>query len=303
MIQVEGLSKRFGPVTAIQDMTFSVKKGEILGFLGPNAAGKTTTMRILSGYLWPTAGRAIVAGYDVVENSLEARRHIGYLPEDVPLYPEMTVSDTLFFWARLRRLDRPAARVRATIERCGLEGWEHALAGRLSKGYRQRLGLAQALLHDPEVLLLDEPTGGLDPRQIIEVRHLIRGLAGEHTVILSTHILPEASQTCQRVLIVHQGRAVAEGTPEELNAMLRGGEQVLLEVAHPATDALEQLRGLSGIIDARQVGPGRYQLACAPGQDRRAAIAALVQQRGWELLELRTLDVSLEEIFLQLTQE
>lgn len=303
MIQVDGLIKRFGPITAIQSLTFSVKKGEILGFLGPNAAGKTTTMRILSGYLWPTAGRAVVSGYDVVEHSLEARRHIGYLPEDVPLYPEMTVLDTLLFWARLRRLERPAARVRAAIERCGLGGWEKALAGRLSKGYRQRLGLAQALLHDPEVLLLDEPTSGLDPRQIIEVRNLIRSLGGEHTVILSTHILPEASQTCQRVLIVHQGRAVAEGTPEELNAMLKGGEQVLLEVARPAADTVEQLRGLAGIVDVRQVGPGRYQLACAPDQDRRPAIAALAQQRGWELLELRTIEANLEEIFLQLTQE
>ncbi len=303
MIQVEGLTKRFGPITAIQEVTFSVNKGEILGFLGPNAAGKTTTMRILTGYLTPTAGRATVAGYDVMEESLEVRRHVGYLPEDVPLYPEMTVRDYLAFWARLRGLDRAQARIRAVMERCALVGWEQALIGRLSKGYRQRLGLAQALLHEPEVLILDEPTGGLDPRQIIEVRELIRGLAGEHTVILSTHILPEVSQTCQRVVIIHQGRIVAEGTPEELNARLKGSDQVLLEVGRPAPDALEQIQRLPGVVQVREQAPGKYQVTCAVGRDLRPELAALAVHRGWELLQLRPLDLSLEEIFLRLTRE
>ena len=303
MIQVEGLTKRFGPITAIEGVTFSVKKGEIVGFLGPNAAGKTTTMRILTGYLTPTAGRATVADYDVGEDSLEARRHIGYLPEDVPLYTEMTVRDFLGFWARLRHLDRPQARVKAVVERCSLEGWEEALISRLSKGYRQRVGLAQALLHDPEVLILDEPTGGLDPRQIIEVRELIRSLAGEHTVILSTHILPEVSQTCQRVLIIHQGHIVAEGTPEELTARLKGSDQVFLEVVQPSHDAVKRLRQVAGVVEVREAGPGKFQVTCALGQDHRAEIAALAVQRGWGLLELRPVDMSLEEIFLQLTRE
>ncbi len=303
MIQAEGLSKHFGPVTAIEDVTFSVDKGEIVGFLGPNAAGKTTTMRILTGYLAPTAGRATVAGCDVTEDSLEARRHIGYLPEDVPLYPEMTVHDYLRFWAGLRHLDRPDARIQAAMERCALEGWERALIGRLSKGYRQRVGLAQALLHNPEVLILDEPTIGLDPRQIIEVRNLIRGLAGDHTVILSTHILPEVSQTCQRVLILHRGRIVAEGTPEELTVRLKGVDQVLLEVGRPASDTAEQLGRLPGVVEVQEIAPGRFQVGCAMGKDQRPHIAALAVQQGWDLLELRPADLGLEEIFLQLTQE
>jgi len=303
MIQAEGLSKRFGPITAIEDVTFSVQKGEVLGFLGPNAAGKTTTMRILSGYLAPTTGRAMVAGFDVVEDSLEARRHVGYLPEDVPLYPEMTVRDYLCFWARLRRLDRPGERIGAVVERCALEGWEKALIGRLSKGYRQRVGLAQTLLHDPAVLILDEPTVGLDPRQIIEVRNLIRSLGGEHTVILSTHILPEASQTCQRVLIIHQGHVVAEGSPEELTARLKGGEQVFLRVGRPPADAVAQLRRLAGVVEVQEMAAGQYRVTCALGQDLRPTVAALVVQQGWDLLDLSAADMSLEDIFLQLTRE
>lgn len=303
MIEAEGLTKRFGPITAIEGVSFSVERGEILGFLGPNAAGKTTTMRILTGYLMPTAGRATVAGHDVIEDSLEVRRRVGYLPEDVPLYPEMAVRDYLAFWARLRQVDRPGERIDAVVERCALRGWEGALIGRLSKGYRQRVGLAQALLHEPEVLILDEPTVGLDPRQIIEVRDMIRRLGDEHTVILSSHILSEVSQTCQRVLIIDQGRIVAEGTPAELNARLRGSDHVLVQVARPADDAVAQLRRLAGVAGVQEVDTGTYQIACTRGRDCRPAIAALCVQAGWDLLELRPADISLEDIFLQLTGE
>lgn len=302
MIEVKGLTKRFGPITAIEGVTFSVERGEIVGFLGPNAAGKTTTMRVLAGYLVPTDGQATVAGYDVIEDSLEVRRRIGYLPEEIPLYPEMTLRDYLAFWARLRRVDRPEQRIGAVIERCGLEGWEDALLGRFSKGYRQRAGLAQALLHEPEVLILDEPTAGLDPRQIIEVRRLIRDLAGEHTVILSTHILPEVSQTCQRVVIIHRGRIVAQGTTEELTARLKGSDQVQLRLGRPGPDAAAQLRQVTGVLEVHEPAPGEYQIACILGRDCRPELAALVVQQGWDLLELRPVDPNLEEIFLQLTR-
>ncbi len=278
-----------------------MEKGEVVGLLGPNAAGKTTTMRLLTGYLLPTAGRAFVADHDVTEAPLEARRHIGYLPEDVPLYPEMTVRDYLRFWARLRRLDRAEQGIDRVLERCALEDWQNALIGRLSKGYRQRVGLAQALLHEPEVLILDEPTVGLDPRQIIEMRQFIRSLAGGHTVILSTHILPEVGQTCGRVLIIHQGRIVAEGTPEELTARLQGSEQVLLRVKTPAPDGPGQLQQLPGVLEVHTPEAGLYQITCALGQDPRPAIADLAVRQGWGLLELRPTDLSLEEVFLQLT--
>jgi ABC-2 type transport system ATP-binding protein len=303
MIQAQGLTKRFGPITAVEKVSFSVGKGEIVGFLGPNAAGKTTTMRILTGYLVPTEGQATVAGYDIVENSLEARRHIGYLPEDVPLYPEMTVRDYLAFWARLRQIKKAEGRIAAVIEQCALDGWENALIGRLSKGYRQRVGLAQALLHNPQVLILDEPTGGLDPIQIVQVRELIQNLAREHTVILSTHILSEVRQTCQRILIIHHGKLVAEGTPEELVARLKGSDQVLLWVERSPTDATARLRQLEGIVEVHEAGPGQFHITCAPGQDYRPAIATLAVQLGWGLLELRPADMTLEEVFIQLTGE
>ncbi len=303
MIEVEHLTKHYGNVPAIQDVSFTVRKGEILGFLGPNSAGKTTTMRILTGYLPPTAGTARVAGYDVQSNSLEARRRIGYLPETVPLYPEMTVCAYLEYMAALRGVAKPAQAAERAIEACGIGDRRGYLIGKLSKGYRQRVGLAQALVHNPEVLILDEPTIGLDPRQIIEIRNLIKGLGGDHTVILSTHILPEASQVCERVVIINKGHLVAEDTPSGLSARLRGGQRLFVRVAKPEPGALTTLQGIAGVIDvAAQDGDG-YEIEFALDADPRAHIAQAIVERGWGLLEMRPVGMSLEEIFLTLTTE
>lgn len=307
MIQVEHLSKSYGPRPAVQDVTFSVAKGEILGFLGPNAAGKTTTMRILAGYLPPSGGRASVAGCDVVKQSVEARRHIGYLPETVPLYPEMSVRGYLDFMAKLKAMPGQTRRaeIDRTMEMVGVEERAEQLIGKLSRGYRQRVGLAQALLGSPDVLILDEPTVGLDPRQIIEIRNLIKGLGGEHTVMLSTHILPEVSATCSRVIIISEGRVVAEDTPENLTKRLRGADNVQLEVRGPRQEVLAHLRKLPRVLSV-EAGDGRdgratFTVACELGTDLREQIASAVVGRGWGLLELRPVGMSLEEIFLQLT--
>jgi ABC-2 type transport system ATP-binding protein len=303
MIQAQGLTKTYGDRIAIQDVSFEVQAGEILGFLGPNGAGKTTTMRILTGYMPPTAGRARVAGYDVFSESIEARRHIGYLPETVPLYPEMTVAGYLDFVGRLRHIPDRRARLAEVMERLHLEGQADIPIGKLSKGYRQRVGLAQAILHKPRVLILDEPTIGLDPRQIIEVRSLIRELGGEHTIILSTHILPEASQVCNRVLIINEGQIVAEDTPERLTARLKGGERIYVQVGGSPDGLPEALSGIEGVTGVEPKGNGGYEVICALGADRRAAIAQTIVSRGWPLLELRPVGMSLEEIFLKLTTE
>lgn len=301
MIQVQGLTKFYGDKPAIQDVSFTVQKGEILGFLGPNAAGKTTTMRILAGFLPPTSGKATVAGHDVFTDSLEVRRHIGYLPETVPLYPEMTVRDYLAFFAQIRKIPNPKKRLNEIIDLVEIGEYIDARIAKLSKGYRQRVGLAQALLHDPEVLILDEPTVGLDPRQIIEVRQLIKSLGGDHTIILSTHILPEVSQTCGRVLIINEGRIVAEDTPENLTARLQGSERILLRVARPNDELPKRLSRIPGVLAVTPQANGVYEVSCALGSDRREDLAAAVVQGGWGLLEMRTSTMSLEEIFLKLT--
>ena len=310
MIEVQHLTKRYGPVTAVDDVTFRVEKGEILGFLGPNGAGKTTTMRVLTGYMPATEGKAVVAGFDVFDQPLEAKARTGYLPETPPLYPEMTVREYLQFVARLKlgslgRAERNQ-RVETAMRRTHVDDMANRHCSKLSKGYRQRVGLAQALIHDPEVLILDEPTAGLDPKQIIETRDLIRSLAGNHTIVLSTHILPEVAQTCQRVVIINKGRVVAEDTPDNLTQQLKGAATLYVQVAANG-EAADALRGLPGIrtvlrVDGSAETTG-YEVEVEPNVDVRREIARTIVQRGWGLLELRPLRMSLEEIFLQLTTE
>ncbi|MBI3942833.1 MAG: ATP-binding cassette domain-containing protein [Chloroflexi bacterium] len=303
MIEVEHLTKDYGNFQAVRDLSFKINKGEIVGFLGPNGAGKTTTMRILTGYMPPTSGTARIAGYDVFFESLKVREHIGYLPETVPLYTDMTVGAYLDFMAKLHHVPHRRDRIYEVMEQTNIEDHGDFLIGKLSKGYRQRVGLSQALLHDPEVLILDEPTIGLDPRQIIDVRELIKSLAQNHTVVLSTHILTEVSQTCQRVLIINQGQLVAEDTPEHLTARLKGNERVFLHLANPPQHPEDLTAAVPGILTAESRGDGRFEVECALGDDRRPEIAEVVVRKGWGLLELRPLSMSLEEIFLQLTTD
>jgi len=305
VIDVQNLTKDYGASIALRDVTFGVKKGEVLGFLGPNGAGKTTTMRILTGYMPPTSGNARIAGYDVFAESLEVRKRIGYLPETVPLYTEMTVWDYLDFAARLRDVSNRDQAVERAMEMVSISDRADQLIGKLSKGYRQRVGLAQALVHNPEVLILDEPTVGLDPKQIIEVRNLIKSLGADHTIILSTHILPEVSQTCSRVLIINDGKIVAEDTPERLSARVRGADRVFLQVVQPAPEIpteLEKIKGVLG-VNPKNAEPGTYEIEMNIGSDRRPDIAAMAVQRGWGVLELRPVGMSLEEVFLKLTTE
>ena len=309
MIEVQHLTKRYGPFTAVDDVSFKAERGEILGFLGPNGAGKTTTMRVLTGYMPPTEGKAIVAGYDVLEQPIEAKRRTGYLPETPPLYPDMTVADYLAFCSRIKGVPRSerASRVRSVMERTRIADVAGKHCGKLSKGYRQRVGLAQALLHNPEVLILDEPTAGLDPKQIIETRRLIKELGGDHTVILSTHILPEVSQTCHRIVIINKGRVVAVDTPDNLTARLRGSETMYVQVDGMGSDAATALSSVPGVTrvsvsDTRETVAG-YEVESESGRDVRRELAATVVGRGWGLLELRPMRMSLEEIFLQVTTE
>ena len=307
MIEVEHLSKVYGTSQALHDVTFSVAKGEVLGFLGPNGAGKTTTMRILAGYLPPSGGKATIADIDVMTHSVEARRHIGYLPETVPLYPEMSVRGYLDFMAKIKGLaGRPRkAEVDRVMQMVGVEQRQNQQVGKLSRGFRQRVGLAQAILGSPGVLILDEPTVGLDPRQIIEIRNLIKSFGSEHTVMLSTHILPEVSAICSRVIIVNEGRVVAEDTPENLTKRLRGADNLQLEVRGPRPEVLSQLKQLPRVLDVQAVdgndGRATYTVACEIGADVREQLAAAIVSRNWGLLELRPLGMSLEEIFLKLT--
>jgi ABC-2 type transport system ATP-binding protein len=296
-------------VTAVDDISFTVQRGEILGFLGPNGAGKTTTMRVLTGYMPPTDGKAIVAGYDVFEQPIEAKRRTGYLPETPPLYPEMTVREYLSFVARIKGVPRTERkpRVDEMMQKTRLTDVVDRHCGKLSKGYRQRVGLAQALMHYPEVLILDEPTAGLDPKQIIETRQLIKALAGDHTIILSTHILPEVSQTCQRVVIINRGKVVAVDTPENLTSRLRGSETMYLQVDAGGADVASVLQRVSGVTrvgvaDTKQQIVG-YEVDSEAGRDVRRELAAAIVGRGWALLELRPMRMSLEEIFLHVTTE
>jgi len=310
MIEVQHLTKRYGPVTAVDDVSFKVEKGEILGFLGPNGAGKTTTMRVLTGYMPANDGKAVVAGYDVFANPIEAKRRTGYLPETPPLYPDMTVKEYLTFVAKIKldnasRSDRDM-RVAHAMKKTHVDDMANRHCGKLSKGYRQRVGLAQAILHDPEVLILDEPTAGLDPKQIIETRDLIRSLAGSHTIILSTHILPEVAQTCQRVVIINKGRVVAEDTPENLTHQLKGAATLYVQVESNG-DLLSTLKGVPGVVNVnvadRHEKYTGYEVEAAPNRDVRRDVARAVVDGGWGLLELRPNRMSLEEIFLQLTTE
>ena len=309
MIEVQHLTKRYGPVTAVDDVSFKAERGEILGFLGPNGAGKTTTMRILTGYMPPSEGKAFVGGYDVQEKAIEAKRRTGYLPETPPLYPDMTVRDYLDFCARIKGVPRAerTARVKTSMERTRIADVARRHCGKLSKGYRQRVGLAQALLHNPEVLILDEPTAGLDPKQIIETRKLIKELGGDHTVILSTHILPEVSQTCNRIVIINKGRVVAVDSPDNLTARLRGTETMLLQVDAAGADAAGALKAVAGVSQVRVAetrdGVTSLEVESEAGRDVRRELAAAVVGRGWGLLELRPMRMSLEEIFLHLTTE
>lgn len=303
MIEVENLTKTYGDFVAIEDVSFHVPRGEVLGFLGPNGAGKTTTMRILTGYMPPTDGRATVAGFDVFHDSLEVRRRIGYLPETVPLYTEMTVEGYLDFVARLRGVDDRWDRIDRIMGQMDITDRADDLIGQLSKGYRQRVGLAQALVHDPEVIILDEPTIGLDPKQVVEVRSLIRSMSGDRTVILSTHILPEVSQLCERVLIINKGRIVAEDTPERLTGRLQGTERVRVTLAPGADGVAEVLGAIDGVEEVTPVGDGAFDVTCALGAELRPVLARRIVERGWPLLELRPIGMSLEDVFLQLTTE
>jgi len=307
VIEVQHLTKRYGKVTAVDDVTFRVERGEILGFLGPNGAGKTTTMRVLTGYIPATSGRAVVAGFDVFEQPLEAKRRTGYLPETPPLYPEMTVREYLGFVARIKGVPsgERKARIDLSMEKARVTDMAGRHCGKLSKGYRQRVGLAQALLHNPDVLILDEPTAGLDPKQIIEVRNLIKGFGGDHTVILSTHILPEVSMTCERVVIINQGKIVAVDTPGNLTNQLRGGERIELELRGPV-DSLQSLLTPIPHVKSIMVGApheGHHSVAVDTDgtQEIRHIIARKVIESGFELYQLKTQSMSLEEIFLQLT--
>jgi ABC-2 type transport system ATP-binding protein len=303
MIRVSGLTKDYGTRRAIDSLTFEAEQGEILGFLGPNGAGKTTTMRILTGYMPPTDGEATVAGYDVVAESIEVRRRVGYLPETVPLYNDMTVFDYLKFMADLRHLPNGEDRVDETLEMVGLVDRADGYIGNLSKGMRQRVGLAQALLHRPEVLIMDEPTIGLDPGQVVDVRNVIREIGKERTVLLSTHILSEAQQLCDRVLIINKGKIVAEDTPANLQASLIGSERGMLRVRGEVDDLVETIKKIKGVTSVQPKEDGVLEFQFAPGQDVRATIARTTVEAGYDLLEMRPIGMSLEDIFLQLTRE
>ena len=304
MLDVSNVTKVYGGRTVVDRVSFSVSKGEVLGFLGPNGAGKTTTMRILTGYVPPTSGTARVAGFDVQEQPLEVKRRIGYLPEHPPLYREMLVRPYLHFVATLRGVPRKQVRARVdrAIERCGLQTVAGRLIANLSKGFQQRVGLAQAILHEPDVLILDEPTVGLDPSQIREIRQLIKSFAGEHTVILSTHILAEVTMTCHRVLIINEGTIAAEDTLERLAARGERTRRLGLRLARPEDGVEAALLAVPGVTAAqREDGAAAgYLVECSEGQDAREAIAALAVSRGWGLLELRSITLSLEEIFIRI---
>lgn len=312
MIEVEHLSKVYGSASAIQDVTFEVEPGEILGFLGPNGAGKTTTMRILAGYLPATSGTARIAGYDVHENSMAVRRRIGYLPETPPLYPDMTVEGFLHFVARIKGIsagDR-TPKVKFAMERCNLSEKRKVLIRKLSKGFRQRVGIAQAIVHDPPAIILDEPTTGLDPRQIIDVRNLIKSLAGEHTIILSTHILPEVSMTCSRVAIINRGRIVATNSPENLMAQLAGGSGYELEVDGDALKLQKLLQVLPGICTVEVVPVedlpatrSLIRITSIPNAEPGRDIAAVTIGAGLGLHEMRRTRATLEDVFLELTMQ
>ncbi len=306
MIKVESLTKRYAGTTAIKDLTFEVGQGEIMGFLGPNGAGKTTTMRILASFMPPTSGRASVAGFDIFEQSLQARAHLGYMPENVPLYNDMRVTEYLDYRAALKGVPhrRVAERVGDVKELCGLKEVEKKIIGTLSKGYRQRVGLADALLHEPDLLILDEPTIGLDPNQIRQVRELIKNLGKQHTILLSTHILPEVEMTCNRVIIIHKGRIEACDTPENLLSQIRQAGGVLVEAKTGNDNGAEELKKISGVRDVTMDGDGDWKvfsLRVESGGDVREEVFRLAAARRWSVRELTQRRATLEDVFVELT--
>ncbi|NUM47436.1 MAG: ABC transporter ATP-binding protein [Anaerolineales bacterium] len=303
MIRVEGLTKDYGARLAVDHLTFHAEKGEILGFLGPNGAGKTTTMRILSGYMPPTSGKVSIAGFDVVEQSLDVRKRVGYLPETVPLYQDMTVFEYLKFMGNLRNVDDIDDRVEDVLEMVHMEERIDSYISSLSKGMRQRVGLAQALIHNPDVLILDEPTIGLDPVQIIEVRNLIKELGKEHTILLSTHILSEAQQICNRVLIINKGKIVAEDTPQRLQQHLVGVQRFALQVTGDGEGIADLVAKVPGVKQVQAIRDGQIEFETQPGYDSRPQVARAVIEANYDLLELRAISMSLEDIFLELTRE
>jgi ABC-2 type transport system ATP-binding protein len=310
MIEVSGLTKIYGTTIAVEDLSFSVEKGEVLGFLGPNGAGKTTTMRVITCFQPATRGTVKVSGYDVFSDSIEVRRRVGYLPENIPLYGEMSVLGYLDYVAELKGIDKSVkkSRISETMETCGISDVGHRLIGKLSKGYSQRVGLAQALVSNPDVLILDEPTVGLDPKQIIEVRELIRSMAGDRTIILSTHILPEVSQTCQRVVIINKGKMVVTDTPENLTAKLRGSQQVRAVVRglpDKALDVASKVPGVSGARVEEDRGDGTLSVVVDSELERdiRENLSAAFVGSGMGLVELTSVGMSLEDIYLKLTTE
>ena len=309
MIEVSELSKQYGDVTAVDNLTFKAETGQIMGFLGPNGAGKTTTMRILTCYLPPSSGTATIDGFDIAEASLEVRRRIGYLPELPPLYLDMTVESYLLFVAKIKGVASAQlkSRIDDTMEKTGVAHVARTVIGHLSKGYKQRVGLAQALVHNPSVLILDEPTVGLDPKQIIEIRETIKSLRGEHTIILSTHILPEVAMTCDKVVIISKGRIVGEGSPESLTEQLREGGVLRAQVAGPREAVEGLLTGIEGVVDVQYEDAGQdlgaYLVTTVAGQDVRDPLAKAIVDGGYGLRELLSMDMSLDDVFLRLTNE
>jgi len=307
-IEVEHLTKFYGSSRGINDVSFSVKQGEIMGFLGPNGSGKTTTMRILTCFFPQTSGAARICGYDTLRNPLEVRQRLGYLPETVPLYLDMPVFSYLRFFAEVKGVARSKrkSKVDEVIQRCGITDVAHRIIGKLSKGYRQRVGIAQALLHDPEVLILDEPTIGLDPRQIIEIRNLIKSLGVKQTVILSTHILPEVSMTCDRVIIIHEGRLVAVDTPENLIKRLQEVPTILVKAEGPAREIADAIARITGVLAVKEArGCSGYDVPSFQVETRKEEfvlndLARAIYEHGWQLKEIRPLDMTLEEIFIKL---
>tara|TARA_B100001123_G_C15345896_1_gene1037135 strand:- start:10871 stop:11818 length:948 start_codon:yes stop_codon:yes gene_type:complete len=308
MIELENVTKYYGDFPAVTDISFRVERGEVLGFLGPNGAGKTTTMKIVTGFIPPSSGKVTIAGYDVVSDSLEARKHIGYLPETVPLYTDMSVEEYLTFMGTIRGMERKKlnSRISDVIEVCRLEEYQSSHISKLSKGFRQRVGIAQAILHEPDVLILDEPTIGIDPIQIIETRQLIKDLAGDHTVIISTHILPEVSMLCQRVIIIHEGEIVAVDKPDNLGTRLRGSERVELELNAPVKEATKAIKSLEDVVSVSTTDSEKDNSTCllidtVTGSNARANIASTVVNKGWDLLTIKPIGMTLEEIFVSLT--
>ncbi len=305
MIETRDLSKYYGSTLAIDRLSFTVSAGEIVGFLGPNGAGKTTTLKILAGYLPPTSGTARIHGFDVVDDSLQVRASLGYLPENVSLYPDLTVTQFLEFAARAKGVTakKEKSEVARVVDSCGLQEVRRTLTAALSKGYRQRLGLAQALLNMPPLLILDEPTIGLDPSQIVEIRSLIKNLEGSHTVMLSSHILPEVSQLCHRVIIINRGQIVASDTPENLSRQLGHGSRIWLGVKGPAAEIEAALQSVTGVVRVTREAEGRYLVEAEKDNELRPNLARAVVEKGWDLLELKAHEFSLEDVFLNLVTE